>query len=101
MGRIAVGERFASVVVANNGVVDRDAEAEAAGGTVIAIARGTDIVVLVEGAREGAMALLAGCERLQWRRVGGRSVVILTTMVSLVVGVAILCVSVLCVTSDG
>ena len=58
-------------------------------------------VVLVEGAREGAMALLAGCERLQWRRVGGRSVVILTTMVSLVIGVAILCVSVLCVTSDG
>ena len=101
MGRIAVGERFASVVVANNGAVDRDAEAEAAGGTVIDIARGTDIVVLVEGAREGAMALLAGCERLQWRRVGGRSVVILTTMVSLVIGVAILCVSVLCVTSDG
>ena len=99
MGRIAVGERFASVVVANNGLVDRDAEAEAAGGTVMA--RGTDIVMLDAGAREGVMALLAGCERLQCRRVGGRSVVILTTMVSLVIGVAILCVSVLCVTSDG
>jgi len=80
-------------------VVDHDVETEAAGGIVMA--RGTNIVVLDAGAREGAMALLAGCERLQCRRVGGRSVVILTTMVSLVIGVAILCVSVLCVTSDG
>ena len=77
----------------------RDAEAEAAGGTVMA--RGTNIFVLDAGAREGVMALLAGCKGLQCRRVGGRSVVILTTMVSLVIGVAILCVSVLCVTSDG
>ena len=67
MGRIAVGERFTPVVVANNGVVDRDAEAEAAGGTVMA--RGTNIVVLDAGAREGGMALLAGCESLQCRRV--------------------------------
>ena len=99
MGSIAVGERFASVVVANNGVVNCDAEAEAAGGIVMA--RGTSIVVLDAGARERVMALLLGCERLQCRRVGGRSVVILTTMVSLVIGITILCVSVLCVTSDG
>ena len=58
MGRIAVGERFASVVVANNGVVDRDVEAEAAGGTVMP--RGTNIVVLDAGTREEFMALLAG-----------------------------------------
>ena len=61
MGRIVVGERFAPVVVANNGVVDRDAEAEAAGGKVMA--RGANIVVLDAGAREGVMALLTGCER--------------------------------------
>ena len=50
MGRISVGERFAPVVVANNGVVDHDAEAEAAGGTVMA--RGTNIVLFDAGARE-------------------------------------------------
>jgi len=57
-GRIDAGEMFASVVVSNNGVVDRDAEAEAAGGTVMP--RGTNIVVLDAGTREEFMALLAG-----------------------------------------